>query len=313
MKPIESALIIGAGAVGSAVAGIIHRTSPGSVAILAEGQRLERYRRDGFVLNGVRQDFALIESGKPFSADLIIVAVKGHHLNDAISLMRPFVGPQTRILSLLNGITSEEILRSAFGTERVPLAMILGIDAVRVGNDTRFSSAGKIFFGDEKNASGALRDPVADIAKFFDRVGIPYEIPADMLRSLWYKFMINVGINQASVVLRAKYGVFQTNEFARSAMEAGMREVIAISKALGTGLQDADLGKFYETLLGLGSDGATSMLQDIEAGRKTEVELFAGTVIKLGEQTGVPTPVNQLWFDLIKTIERMNEVAQCKH
>ena len=83
-----------------------------------------------------------------------------------------------------------------------------------------------------------------------------------------------------------------------------MRELIEISRALGTGLHESDLGSWRATLLGLSPDAKTSMLQDVEAGRKTEVEAFAGTVIELGAKAGVPTPVNRLLFDMLRTIEQ---------
>ena len=83
-----------------------------------------------------------------------------------------------------------------------------------------------------------------------------------------------------------------------------MRELVEISGALGTGLAEADMGSWMGTLRGLSPEAKTSMFQDVAAKRKTEVEAFAGTVIKLGEKTGIPTPVNRLLFDMIRTIEQ---------
>jgi 2-dehydropantoate 2-reductase len=308
MGDIRSALIVGAGAVGSAVASLIHSREPGAAKILASPDRIDRYREQGFVVNGQRIDFPLISSapgqgaGQP--ADLLILAVKNQQLGRAIEDMAPFVGDGSLILSLLNGISSEDSLASAFGREKVPYAMILGIDAVREGNATTFSAAGKIHFGDAKNDPLRPSERVSRIASFFDRTGVGYVLPPDMIRALWYKFMINVGINQASAVLRAPYRAFQELPEASRAMEAAMRELIGISRALGTGLEEGDLESWRRTLLGLSPGGKTSMLQDVEAGRETEVEAFAGTVIALGEKTGIPTPVNRLLYDMIRTIER---------
>jgi 2-dehydropantoate 2-reductase len=308
VREIESVLVVGAGAVGAAVAGIIHQREPGAASVLAGGERLARFRRDGFVLNGRRIDFPLVRAGSGAAtaaapADLVIVAVKGHQLAAAIQDMRSCVGPGTLILSLLNGITSEDDLAAAFGREKVPYAMILGIDAMRDGNSTVFSSSGRINFGEARNVPGAWTERVSRIASFFDRTGVAYVVPEDMIRALWYKFMINVGVNQASAVLRAPYGPFQKAPKAKAVMEAPMREVVALSRALGTGLTDRDVDAWYGTLLGLGADAKTSMLQDVEAGRKTEVEAFAGTVVALGAKAGVPTPVNAFIFDLIRAME----------
>jgi 2-dehydropantoate 2-reductase len=278
------------------------------VSVLADSARLGRFEAEGFLLNGERMRFPLLPAGVSPRAgeepDLVILAVKNHHLERAIADMGPCVGERTLVLSLLNGITSEDDLAAAFGRERVPYAMILGIDAVREGNATVFSSAGKIHFGDAKNAEGAWSPRVSRIASFFDRCGLGYVVPADMIRALWYKFMINVGINQASAVLRATYEPFQVLDEARRVMEAAMRELVEISGALGTGLVEADMLSWMGTLRGLSPDAKTSMYQDVAAGRKTEVEAFAGTVITLGEKTGIPTPVNRLLFDMIRTIEQ---------
>ena len=308
MKDIRSALIVGAGAVGSAIASILHKNEPSLVSVLADPSRMARYKKDGFVINGKRLAFHLVSTSAPpppgEESDLIILAVKCHHLSQAISDMAGFVGDNSLVISLLNGIDSEDELSAAFGRDKVPWAMILGIDAIREGNATNFSASGKIHFGDARNEKGAWSERVSRIAAFFDRTGVSYVVPEDMIRSLWYKFMINVGINQASAVLRAPYGIFQRIPSARSVMEAAMLELIAVSRAKGTGLVEADLGSWYTTLQGFSPESKTSMLQDVEAGRKTEVEAFAGTVIALGEETGVLTPVNRFLFDLIRTMEQ---------
>jgi len=303
MEEIRNVLIVGAGAVGSAIASIIHEREPGSVAVLAGAERLARYRAEGFLVNGKRRDFPLSAVGEKVERDLVIVAVKAHQLGRAIEDMRSQVGGRTLVLSLLNGIASEDELARAFGRERVPYAMIIGIEAVREGNATNFDLTGAIHFGEARNPAGAWSENVSRIAAFFGRVGIPYVVPEDMTRTLWYKFMVNVGVNQASAILRATYSAFQSLPPARRVMEAAMREVIALSAALGTGLVESDVAAWEDTLSRLSPAGKTSMLQDVEAGRKTEVEAFAGTVVELGRRAGVPTPVNALFLDLIGAVE----------
>ena len=300
---IASAIIVGAGAIGTAVASVIAERDPAAVRLLASGLRLSRYREEGFIVNGARKSFPLVTPREGAEADLIIVAVKTHQLDQAIQDMSSHVGPHTLILSLLNGISSEDSLSSAFGKEKVPYAMILGIDAVREGNATRFSTGGAIHFGDARNTEGAWSPRVSRISAFFTRTGLSHVVPPDMIRSLWYKFMINVGINQVSAIIRGAYGVFQKNAEAQAVMEAAMAEVVAVSRALGTGLEDSDIKAWYRTLSALGPESKTSMLQDAEAGRKTEVEAFAGTVVRLGRETGVPVPVNQTLLSLLKAME----------
>ncbi len=300
---IPNALIVGAGAIGAAVASVIADHDPTAVRVLASGARLSRYQKEGFLVNGERRDFPLVTPQEGAEADLIIVAVKTHQLDQAIRDMSSHVGPRTLILSLLNGISSEDALSDAFGKEKVPYAMILGIDAVREGNATRFSSGGAIHFGDARNGEGSWSPRVSRISAFLTRVGVSHVVPPDMIRSLWYKFMINVGINQVSAIIRGAYRAFQSNAEAQAVMEAAMAEVVAVSRAIGTGLEEADIKSWYRTLKALGPESKTSMLQDVEAGRKTEVDAFGGTMIRLGRETGVPVPVNQTLYSLLKAME----------
>jgi 2-dehydropantoate 2-reductase len=304
MKEIQNVLFVGTGAVGSACAEIISKKIPDAVSVLADGERLERYRAEGFVVNGKRHDFPLVSPDKAERADLIIVAVKNYQLARAVKDMEKAVGPDTLILSWLNGITSEEEIAAAYGAAKTPYAMILGIDAVREGNSTVFSSSGKIHFGDAVNKTGAWSGRVSRIASFFDKTGVPYVVPPDMVRNLWYKFMINVGINQASAILKAPYAVFQKDKDAKAVMKAAMEEVVALSKALGTGLDEGDIEAWNETLMGLGPEQKTSMLQDVEARRRTEVDAFAGTMIALGRKAGIDVPVNKTLYSLLKVMER---------
>jgi 2-dehydropantoate 2-reductase len=120
---------------------------------------------------------------------------------------------------------------------------------------------------------------------------------------MWWKFMINVGINQASAVLRAPYGVFQSSPDARALMRSLMEEVVALAEKAGIDLTDKEIDEWGRVLASMSSAGKTSMLQDVEAGRKTEVEIFAGKVVDLGYRYLVPTPVNVTVQRIIKVIE----------
>jgi 2-dehydropantoate 2-reductase len=120
---------------------------------------------------------------------------------------------------------------------------------------------------------------------------------------MWWKFMINVGINQTSSLLGAPYGVFQTVPDAQAIMEAAMREVIACAQASGVNLVEQDIADWYTFLNTLHPEGKTSMLQDVDAGRKTEVDMFAGKIVALGHEYGIPTPVNELLLHAIRVIE----------
>ena len=116
--------------------------------------------------------------------------------------------------------------------------------------------------------------------------------------------MINVGMNQASAVMQAPYGIFQASLEAQNIMEALMKEVIALADVLNVNLTLRDIEEWYPILEVLSPQGKTSMLQDIEAKRKTEVEIFGGKVVELGRTHGVQTPVNQTVFQIIRVLEQ---------
>ena len=114
--------------------------------------------------------------------------------------------------------------------------------------------------------------------------------------------MVNVGMNLASAVMRAPYGVFQTSEGARALMAALMGEVIALAEAVGIDLSEKDMVAWLAILPTLPPDGKTSMLQDVEAGRPTEVAMFAGKVVAMGRELKIDTPVNAALLHIIRVL-----------
>lgn len=301
-KAIETISIIGAGGLGAAYAAMLYDMDSRCVSFIAGGDRGERLRQEGVIVNGKHYLIpVLLPEDLSEPSDLVIVAVKYHHLNDTIRDMKNRVGEETTIISVMNGIESEERIGAVYGMEKVLYAVSVGIDALREGNQVNYTTQGKIYFGEARNTVPTER--VKRVQTLFDKAGIIYETPPDMIRILWWKFMMNVGINQASAVLRAPFSVFQNSQEARELMESAMREVIMLSKKADVNLSEEDIKKFSNVLYSISPQGKTSMLQDIEAGRKTEVEMFAGKVIELGRQLNVSTPVNQKLFDAIRKIE----------
>lgn len=304
MSSIESISVIGAGAMGAFYASKFSEMDKNCISIIAGGERYERLKEQGLIVNGKHYFLPVISpEDKVPPVDLIIVAVKNHHLPEAIQDMGNSIGKNTIILSVMNGIDSEELIGSVYGMDKILYAVAVGIDAGREGNSMTYTTQGKLFFGEATNI--VLSDQIKKVQSLFDRAGIIYETPDDMIRILWWKFMINVGINQTSAVLNAPYGVFQTSQEARELMDSAMREVVAIAAAAKIHIYDEDIENWYSFLSQLSPQGKTSMLQDVEAKRKTEVEMFAGKMIELGKIYAIPTPVNQTLFRIIKVIEQL--------
>ncbi len=303
MPEIKKVAILGAGAMGAYFASCFYDTPGFSTVLIADGQRLEKLAKDGLVVNGKPY---LIPTVSPQAAegpvDLIIVGLKHHHLAGAIQNLGKLVGDSTLFLSVMNGLESEEIIAARYGQDKILYAISLGIDAVREGNRVSFSNPGTHYFGEAQNVT--LSPRVQRVQAAFAKAGIRYATPEDMTRMLWWKFMINVGVNQASAVMRAPYHFFQNDPEAQGLMEALMQEVVALAQAKNVNLTQQDIRDWYPVLNKLSPQGKTSMLQDIEAGRKTEVEVFGGKAVSLGQELGIPTPANQTVVQIIHVLEQ---------
>lgn len=301
---LERISVIGAGAMGAVYASKFYDMDRGCVSLIAGGERYARLSGQGLFVNGRHYAIPVFrpDERRPPS-DLLLVAVKNHHLPEAIGDMKNAVAEGTHILSVMNGIDSERQIGEVYGMEKVLYAVAVGIDAVRDGAHVTYSRNGKLYFGEAENRIPSER--VKALQVLFDRAEIIHETPEDMIRTLWWKFMINVGINQASAVLRAPYGVFHRLREAKELMEAAMKEVIRLAEAAKISLSEQDIQEYYSFLTKVSPDGKTSMLQDVEAKRKTEVEIFAGRVMELGKKYAVPTPVNETLYRILRVTEQV--------
>jgi 2-dehydropantoate 2-reductase len=304
MRSIQKVYISGLGAIGSSFAGKLHEMDPDCLKVISDNERKERYTKSGIFVNDKAFSFNYIHPEQDADpADLIIIAVKQHHLLQALKDMRRFVNDDTIIISLLNGISSEEIIGKEFGIEKVLYSFVVGVDAVRDGTKTRYGSLGRIVFGDKTNI---VKSPkVKLVEELFEKAQIAYRIPENMIYELWRKFMFNVGINQVSAILKATYGDFQNIAEATELWKMASMEVVRISQKAGINLSDNDIKDYEKLLHTLSPTGKTSTLQDIEAHRKTEVEIFAGTIIELGHKYGVDTPINEMLYRMIHVLEQI--------
>ena len=204
----------------------------------------------------------------------------------------------------MNGIVSEQILGKSFPEATILPAMINKIDAVRENGAVHYSNPGIIHFGHPDGVHPAIEQ----VAALFETAGIAYLVPEDLDRYMWWKWMINVGINQVSAILKAPYRLFQQEELPNRLVDAAMEEVIALAQAEGINLIPEDINEWKKILMNLHPDMKTSMCQDMEAQRKTEVEVFAGTVIERAKKAGIETPTNEMIFTLIRSMELKNQL-----
>lgn len=291
---------IGLGALGGAFAAQILKHNPSQIEVIAKEERAQRLK-SGITVNGKHFPLTVVDSPSK-KADLIIIAVKYPQLEEAIADIKPFVSSDTLIMPILNGLYSKERLIEVFGNERVIPAFGISMDCSKSGNNIYYKNLGRLVFGDENNIHKSQR--VLRIEKFFQENQLPHEVPVDMNRAMWFKFMLNAGVNQASSHLGMNFSHFQKDGEPRELMKAAAHEVLEIAKRKGIDLRDDDIDLMVETINKLDPEGKTSMLQDIEAQRITEVDYFSGHIIKMGKELGIKTPVNEMLYQSIKNKEK---------
>lgn len=302
MNEIKNVLVCGIGAVGSIYANKINEYNSECLRVLVDEARLEKYKKNPKIFNGKPLIFNyILPSDKTFKADLIIIATKFDGLKDTIKNIENFVKDDTIILSLLNGVTSEDLLAQKYGWKHILLSYFIGHSAMREGNKITHDGIGDVVFGIKQGVGTDTHD-VALLKDYFDNVGLSYKVPDDMERALWLKYMLNVSSNQSSAILGMTFGQMQTNKKFMEFLINVMKEVQMIAKAEGVKNTETMIDEALVSFNKMIPNGKTSMLQDVEAKRKTEVEMFGSTMVKFGEKHNIPTPYNQVMRDMIEII-----------
>lgn len=297
---MKTVTIIGSGAVG-AMYGLRLRNLLGkeNVIFLADENRRERYAAQPIYLNSERADFTFVDPKDAQVSDLVILATKNLQLEEAVRQIEGAVGENTVILSLLNGIESEERLSEAFGSEHVLYGFAVGLNSTHVGNRIDFSEEGRIVFGEKDNNRS---ERIEAICSLFKRAHIAYVVPQDIRLEQWKKFMLNTAFNTISALCKATYGDLKQDSVKALAWKAS-KEVQAVGQKEGVFLSDAMIEDNYAIVTALGYEGKTSMCQDMEAQRKTENGWFCSAVVRLGEKHAIPTPTCEVLSLLVEASE----------
>ena len=306
MDRINRVSIVGMGAMGI-LYGDFFANALGreQVTFLADSDRARRYRNTPVYCTGRKMDFRIQDGAVPDSqgpAQLLLFAVKATALGDAISVAGNQVGKDTVILSVLNGITSEAVIGEALGMDHVLYCVSQGMDAVKLGNELTYSHMGQICIGIPEDQ--AYKEPMLlAVTDLFDETGFPYTREPDIIRRLWCKWMLNVGVNQTVMVTEGTYGTVQRPGKERQMMRDAMAEVVALADREHIQVTEEDLQGYVDLIDTLNPDGMPSMRQDGIARRQSEVEFFAGTVIRMAERHGLNVPVNRELYRRIKEME----------
>ncbi|MBR6126818.1 ketopantoate reductase family protein [bacterium] len=296
---MKRVVLCGLGAVGMAFGVRLNDCDEIDFRVAVDKKRLEKYAKNKPCLNGIEQIFNFIlPETDDYKADLVIISTKFDGLIEAMETVKNFVTENTRIISLINGISSEKIIKKRFPKTKVLKSYFIGHSAVRNGNNVTHDGTGKI-----------VTENDIVLKEIFEKSKIEYKFKEDMDYELWKKFTFNVFSNQISAIFRMNFGELKSN-----------KEFIPLAKKIINEIKPIALKEGIKNLENLERDainslnemcdeGKTSMLQDILAGRKTEVDIFSGEIINLGKLYEIPTPYNQVLYDLIKFEEGKNEYS----
>ena len=302
MKEIQTVGIVGLGALGVIFAQqLTQGAGYENVKVLANADRTARYKKEGVFLNGERCAFHYADAAaenKPL--DLLLFSVKFGALEPSIAECRHLVGPDTTVISALNGISSEQILSDAFGKEKIVWCVAQKMSAVKDGNRATCPIFGELALGVPMGQDDCR---LRALTAFFGRVKFPYCLPENIQVHMWSKLLCNTGCNQAAMVFQCGYGELQVPGPARDAMLGAMREVVQVANAEGVPLSEQDVAEWDSIIRAFPANGEPSMRQDGKAHRKSEVELFSGTIRRLAAKHGIAVPVNDRLYRQVQEME----------
>ena len=293
--------IIGAGCVGSVlVERLMSSGQELTVSVIAEGKRSQRLAQSGITVNGAK-------IFPPNARDIhekicvVFVCVKNYDLEQACVDMKGRIFPDTVIIPLLNSVSPTPALQEFFPDNRVLYGYISKIDAHRENYSVSYNIAGDIHFGEAENLRpDAALEEVREILKC---AGFGAYIDSDMRRGVWRKWMLNVGANQISALTEADYLKFGEIPEIEQVLRLAMHELLIIACYEGVNLSTQDISELIEYLTTYPYPKKTSMLQDILAHRKTEVDYISGDIVRLSRKWNCPCPVNLAMYYLIKSKE----------
>lgn len=298
---IEKVALLGAGAVGSYfICGLTEKLGE-NFCIVARGQRKSRLETDGLTINGKKYVLNVKEPEEVGTVDLLLVSSKQDALINALDDIKTMVGQNTIVISLLNGVTSEEIIGNAIGMEHM-LYAVMRIASVRDGNQIIFSpehTAG-IFVGEKDKKEPTER--VLAVEELFKNTGIRYNFVENIITDMWMKYASNISQNLPQAIVGVGFQAYKDSVHMCHIAECLWKEVAQVANAKGIPLPEEFL-----LFRGVKPDARFSTLQDLDAGRHTEIEMLAGEMIRMGKECGIPVPYCEYTYHLVKTLEEKND------
>jgi 2-dehydropantoate 2-reductase len=295
--------ILGAGGVGGYYGGLLARGGH-DVALVARGAHLAALREEGLRVESVHGDFtvrsilATDDSGEIGPVDLVLVAVKSYDLDTAAEAARPLVGPDTVVLPLLNGLDAAQRLAAVLGDGPV-LAGLTHISSslAAAGQIRQISSVQRITLGER---DGKVTPRAQRVGEALSSSGIEVVISDQIDVALWDKFLFIASISGVCCLARQPIGIVLGTPETRRLYVQALREIEAIARARHVPLAPGIVEKTLDLSEGFPPETRPSMLVDLEAGRRIELEALNGAVVRHGRSMEVDTSVHNVVYAALK-------------
>jgi len=293
--------VMGSGGVGGYFGGRLAHGGA-EVNFVARGKHLEAMRRDGLRIDGpeqihIQQVNATDDPKEIGVADIVLLCVKLWDTEQALTQIRPMVGTNTTVISLQNGVLKDQYLRAAFDERQ--LMGGVGYVATTIETPGVIRQTGpmqRLLFGE---FDGSRSRRAEDFLAACLAGGINAELSSDILREIWQKYVFLVALSGTTTTIRKPIGPIRSNPQTRAFLHDVMQEVVEVARAHGAAVP-ADYAQVRLQLADdVSPDMTSSMHHDLQRGNRLEVGWLSGGVVKLGQEKGVPTPLNRAIADIL--------------
>jgi 2-dehydropantoate 2-reductase len=300
--------VIGVGGVGGYFGGRL-AASGVDTTFIARGATLEALRTRGLQVDSVNGDFTIARvqaTDDPSSigvVDAVLIAVKAWQIPEAAEAIRPIVGPETIVVPLENGMEAPEQLARVLGAANV-LGGLCGIVSyiVEPGHIRHAGTEPFMMFGPSSAAAERLRE-------LFIAAGVKADIPPDINRSMWTKFLFIAPLSGIGAATRVPAGVWRTIPETRELAIQAIDELLAVAKARGVTLAEDAAAQTLARFDALPSDTTSSLQRDVMEGKPSELDAQLGAVVRMAEAGGIAVPVFTALYAALLPQERLARLS----
>ncbi len=303
MEQIKKVMIAGLGALGTLYADAVNRTEGRELYVLVDEERKERYQRDGRFLRGERCEFNYVTPDEGTPMDLIIICTKSNGMRQVIDMMEGFVGEETIIMSLMNGVTCEELTIEKYGLEHNLYSIYLGDGVKNMDGNVEDVGKNRIFFGAVDPGDEAKVELVKEL---FDATGIEYIIPDDMLYAYWRKFILIDAYNETCAIFGMPYALFFEVPQSLGFVEHLIEECIPLAKAVGVSNAEDLMDDLKEVARKIVPECTPSITQDKLMKRRMEVDILADETLRRADELGLDVPYHKAVSELLHIANALN-------